>query len=697
MSDGSGSAGVVLLDDRYEDDRAAGKVIGSHSTCGARRGGYDVERVISIDHGALRIEPLLRPGWGRAAVTYGPFDRENGLAFAVFMLNGHNTSQAGGLPDGLRGRLWRWWRGSETYSGATRIVQWLRCGRFGRTWRRLLCWIGLQHRRVPELNENLAVGWLPVSTVAEPLAGSGNVFVMHGTGIDSGEIWSTVTRRPLPSIRGVQNVPIYYVVILREKGAAYYLASLSGAHGMAAYPEMRPIAVDPSDATPAVVATVQQSVLGQIGFRLDTRIYSSRVAKLRGFEKWYGSAQAADSMQGSGDLNGSSADVGGRWDVLRGRFLRTARGVRSSNDGSLAVLQPSQPSGLIHVVISGAPGSESAVGVSWRALNAENHWSLMIGPVGTRLLVRQDGSARLIRSSADWRLTGSSEHSLQVLDDGRAIGLYLDGELLFGARIQDERLNYATGAGVQSAGTCPDVVFRSFEAHPKSVPNPREILMGSPWLRLGERVEVADSFVGPAGEMTGRTTSTGERTWTKLIGRGSFDLTGKNSARVRASVERPNPGRTAYTIEWHRSEFADLEITLIPPGTARGQGELSLCGFIFWQDPDNYITVTTWLKDTYESASISCFFQIDGFEDLYDAIWTNIGRRVYWGVPYKLRMVFDGERYVVLLNDEPVLSRALVDVYPGCALLQIRRVGLVANWEWGNDTGTEFKDFIARS
>src|SRR5688572_9248989 len=89
------------VDDSFDDAHAPGRVIGSTSRSGARRMGVDVEGVISIDNGALRIAPLRRAGWGRAAIAYGPFERRAGLTFAVFLLNGHNTSQAENLPESL--------------------------------------------------------------------------------------------------------------------------------------------------------------------------------------------------------------------------------------------------------------------------------------------------------------------------------------------------------------------------------------------------------------------------------------------------------------------------------------------------------------------------------------------------------------------------------------------------------------------
>ncbi|HEY9605778.1 MAG TPA: hypothetical protein V6C85_29500, partial [Allocoleopsis sp.] len=115
-----------------------------------------------------------------------------------------------------------------------------------------------------------------------------------------------------------------------------------------------------------------------------------------------------------------------------------------------------------------------------------------------------------------------------------------------------------------------------------------------------------------------------------------------------------------------------------------------------WQDTNNYIIINNWLDDFYGGASVSSFFYLDGFEELYDAVWTNVGSRIYWGVPYTLRVVFDGLHYTAFVNGEPVLYRALTDVYPDTPRLAINRVGIVANWEWGNDTGSIFKNFIAK-
>ena len=75
-----------LLAETFEDDRRAGTVIGSRSPNGVRRLGVDRERRMAIDHGALRFQPLITPGWARQGIAYGPFPREAGLALAVAQL-----------------------------------------------------------------------------------------------------------------------------------------------------------------------------------------------------------------------------------------------------------------------------------------------------------------------------------------------------------------------------------------------------------------------------------------------------------------------------------------------------------------------------------------------------------------------------------------------------------------------------------
>lgn len=688
----------TLVSDRFERPQRAGHVIGSRSPDGTARQGVDREGVISADNGAMRIAPLLQPGWGREGLAYGPFRRENGLAFAVFMLNGHNTAQSENLTETFRARLNRWFVGSEVYRRRHRLAQFLTSNRKLRTLRQWRWWrrISKEAPAVPLIDENLAVGWFPTPAPQDPVRGPASALVMHATGAENGELWARSGETAMPTVRGVQNLPVYYVVVLREFGAAYYASSVPDAHGLGCYPALRPIAIDPHGGDAELYAGLHQSTLGQIGFRLDTRVYGTRVARIAAWSDWYGTAIAADGLQGAGALDGSSAEQGGPWRVTRGGFARTAEGACTAADDSAALLDTPAPVGLVHVMLRCAADTP-AFTLVWRHQDDGNHWRISIDGQGAVLACVEDGTAHPLERSTAVALKPGSAHSLQILDDGRLIGVHLDGQLVFGQRFADLRLAAAQQVGFAVRGPDRGLRISRLEAHPRSCDLPSTLDMGRPWYRLGQETVAHDDFSGPARNLDGRPTACGKAVWHRTIGEGNFLVTGEGSARIDATAKKPNPGRTAYTFDWTRPEFADLEVEITPAGTVMGEREHGLCGFVFWQDPDNYIALNLWRCDSYEGASISSFFQIDGYEDLYDAIWSNIGNQVYWGRPFRLRVVFDGMHYMAFVDGQPVLYRALTDVYADARRLKIHRVGLLANWEWGNDTGSRFRHFTARA
>lgn len=687
--------------DTFRDDRPAGRVIGTPSAAGSIRKGVDKEGVIAIDNGALRIQPLTRPGWGRAGIAYGPYDRVNGLAFAVLCVNGHNTSQTGEI-ESIKQRLVRWLRASETDSIKHRLIRWSRNGHKKIFTQQLLRWLltsprSYRYLQPFDINENLAVGWFGSEVPTNP-PGEGNTFVVHATGAENGELWTRVGKALPPVIRGLQNLPIYYIVILRERGAVYYVASLPNAHGMTAYPTMRPVALDPVNTTTPVYAGLHQSVLGQIGFRVDTRVYGAQVTHLPDLGTWFGTAHAADQLAGRGSLDTTLADVGGTWQITRGGFERTDQGAIPTASENLALLDPQTPTGLLHLLIEPRGTLAATAELRWRIHDPANGWSFRVASDGCELRIKEAGVWQEIAAGSAWQLQPDTTNSVQILDDGEQFSLYLNGVLVFDTRFSDTRFRDATGLGCGVVNFTGEnaIYLRSFEAHPRSVPIPAALNLGTPWMRTGTQPVLGDEFDGAAGELTGRTTTTGGQIWQKNLGCGIIEVTGTSSARVRASVQQPNPGRTVYTVAWGHPDFADLQVQLTPPGTDRGQGENGRSGLIFWQDAENYIIINTWLDDNYAGASISSFFYFDGFEDIYDAVWTNVGKRVFWGKPYTLRVVFDGLHYIAFVNDEPVLYRAVTDIYPHMRRLKINRVGIVANWEWGNDTGTVFKHFLAK-
>jgi hypothetical protein len=593
-------------------------------------------------------------------------------------------------------RFQRWLLGSETHSPLTRIVRMLRGRQRRYIWRRLVQWIrtGTGFRYVRPIDQNLAVGWYPNTTPGDPLQ-QGNGFVMHALGPECGELRARVGMGCLSAIRGVQNVPIYYFVVLREQGAAYYAASLTGAPGFAGFPRMRPLAIDAAGMDEKVYAGIHQSVLGQIGFRVDSRAYATQICALPDYSQWYGSAHAADRLIGHGNLDQSPAETGGRWVAIEGSMSRTPDGAIGSAPVNSATLVGSEPAGLIHLLVKTGARVQGSACLLWRVQDARNYWCFEVDGRCSRVRIVQDGIETAIPATADRRLAPNADNALQISDDGEVVQVFLNGEALYGGALRDQRLAGARGVGFRLAGGDLAMRVHSIEAHPRSLPIPEAFQFDAPWAPEGQRLVASDDFQQPAGDLDGLETQVGQRRWRREVGAGRFQPSGAGELKVSATVADPCPGRTAYTIPWDNPGFADVAVTITPPGTQRGRREKGRGGLIFYQDADTYITLSVFVDDWY-GTSIAAFFHVDGVEELYDAVWTNVGRRIHWGVPYDFRVVFDGSRFLAYVNGEPVLYRALSDIYHDWKRMEIRSVGMVANWEWGNDTGSVFQRFIAK-
>lgn len=685
-----------LLHDDFSTDLR--RVIGSPvpTSPSIIRRGVDAERVLSIDHGALRIQPLAQPGWGRSGVAYGPYKRSPGLALAVLVSNGHNLSQTYHLKSWVR-QVGRWLKGSGTDPMSTRFVRWL--GHTPRMSfpRKLSRWYQSREggpRRKP-IKESLAVGFFPTAAPTDPLR-TGNALIVHANeAFDNGELWARVADGHASSCQSLQNLPMHYIVVLRERGAAYYAASHPGAHGVGPYPLMRPIAIDPFHHDPEVFAAVYQAVLGEIGFHMDTRVHGLAVADLG--PTWGShSPHAYDALTGNGSLQGSAAGAGGNW--RGGGFVRSQTGTRASVIDAFSYIDPGAPSGLVHAILDASPG-QGPTGIAFRVRDASNFWALLADPTSCRLRIRETGGWTTV-AEGPLPLRPSGPNSIQVVDHGSEFTITVNGTMAFGRRFSGAKLAEATGVGLFAATPGVPASLRELEAHPRQVPIPPELDLGSPPAPAAPAdaaVLVRDDFSGPQGDLASHRTSIGNKEWRRDVGTGTLELTGQGAARVVADIGVPSPGRTIYTIEWDDPAFADIELEMTPPGTERGQTHRGRSGIVFWQDPRNYIMMNLWLHDNLDTASISTFFYINGFDDLFDAIWTCTGpSRTVWGVPFRFRVQCDGNRFLASIDGEPVLERALTDVYPHLTGLVINRIGLLANWEWGTDTGTIFKDFIAR-
>ena len=686
------------LRDVFDQNLPRGKVVGSVSPSGAVRRGVDAEGLISADHGALRFGQLVHPGWGRQGVAYGPYERTAGLALAVLLVNGHTSSRATNLGESLRKRFRGWVDSSRAVPFSWRWpLRYLRSHKKQSILEKLRRWRASNRLFRVGVTDNLAVGWFAQEAPLAPAA-EGNAFVVDAALTQNPKLSAVVGRAAAPAVEGLQSNQIYYVVVLREQGAAYYAASLPGAAGLGAFPQMRPVAIDAFRDDPVMFAGVHQSVLGEIGFTAETRVFGVHVERVEELAQWYGTAHAADALDGGGDLAGSVAEQGGRWHRLTGNLIRAGDGVVASGKdpvAAAAVLRPDAPAGLVHLVFD-APADDASVRLVWRARDGDNYWTFGLDRNALELRVVAAGQHRTVACLPAANVNRQGANALQIVDDGRTLGLYLNGRLAFDRWFTDERLGGESGIGV-AAGPGP-WNLRRFEAHPRAVQIPRQLDLGTPWSKNGVQTLVEDEFAGaPATDLAGCVTPTGGRTWRREMGLGKFETSGDGAARVVATLERPNPLRTAYGVAWDRPEFADVQVDITPPGTARHQGHRGRGGILFWQDPDNYITFSIYLDDCIETASLAAFFYLKGFEDVYDAVWANLGGRVTWGERFTLRMAFDGMRFVGYINGEPMLYRALEDVYPDAGRLSINRVGLVANWEWGDDTGTAFHHFVARA
>jgi len=176
-----------------------GRVVGTAATSGAPRLGVDAERTISLHDSRLRFDPLHTPGWGRQGVAYGPFRRRPGLTFVARVLSSHHNAHTDPPPRGPRSVL-----EEVRKHGSPRPL--LR----------------------PVLDDNLLVGFHDAA-VPKDAAPAGSSFVLHAAGNVNGELRARVGGDSARLHVGVHEVPITYVVALRECGALYYVAGPPGA------------------------------------------------------------------------------------------------------------------------------------------------------------------------------------------------------------------------------------------------------------------------------------------------------------------------------------------------------------------------------------------------------------------------------------------------------------------------------------
>ncbi len=624
----------------------------------------DEEGVIGVDHGALRIGTLARPGRGRAVVAYGPVDPAPGTTFSTLVLNGDQAS-AGYVIDSVPRRFARWALGSGTFSPLSRLIHYPRFRKRESIVRKLRYWSANRagHDSADHL-DNLAVGWFAGPDAADPARGGG--IVVRSAGPFSGEVRTVGPAGPVVAFDDLQNLPVHWVLVQREQGVLCLAGSShEGANRLPLTPEVRPLGIVPNGVSR--YAVIDQGCSGQIGFSSDTRILGATVDRWDGATGWSTTAALADRLTGTGPCT----TVGPQpWQCEEGEWLRSGDGLVSAaprSSGTTAL--PADP-GLVHLRVE--VDEPSAIEVTLDGSSAV---------VTVRVAETGDG------------LLASGSHAVQllVLDDALrwTAGPHLAGTLDLPRPWSDPSL---TLVGEAAPGS---IRWRDLEVHPARITLPEHLRHSASSIPLGERLVLHEPFALSGDELDGQITD-GHR-WVRSLGTARIVDDPAGAAVVDASRERPAPDRTIHTIDWHDPDHADLEIEGASPGQPDDEWQRSRIGVVLWQDADHHVMTNIWIDDWYESASASTFFVIDGFEDIYDAVWANLGRRVQRCQPFRLRLVSDGAAFDVLLDDEPVLHRRISDVYPRVDRLSINRVGIVTNWEWGHDTGSRITAFRARS
>ena len=679
--------------DTFDDVRPPGGVKGTTTADGTRRLVVDAEDHVSIDRGALRFAPNRQEGWAREGISYGPFEHRPGLVFAVYLLNGHNGSHSGPIDGGLRRRFSDWVLGPRDRTIARRMVDFARSGRKRESlwlWR---WWLSNAPRFASgeSIGDNLAVGWFDGAAPIAPFDQGMCIGVRTNEG-ETGRVIATVGTDVVGVVPVVLNVPTYYAVLATARGASFYAASIEGVQRLGVLPTMQPLAVQRSVVPPTqVYAGVHQSVLGQVGFSADTRVYATAARVVADWSEWWSTAHVADSLAGTGSLGGSQTEHGGFvWQTSNPAGLeRTPNGAVQSGDGR-AHVDAGRPSGLLAVGLR--PERPSKFGLVFRRVDDRNCWFVEVDGGAASLVIVVDGDRQTLARTESVMVEASRVCLLQVADDGSAVSVRLDGHRLFG--IDGDR-RHADGVGVgvlldPTAGSLFD-----FEAHPRAI-DTNGLATVDLTIPSADNIVLADRFDGVDGDLDGRQVAAGVA-WRRAVGSGRVEVVPGRGAVVQASVTSPNPGRTLYLLPWSNTGFAEVDVEICPPGTTRNEGHKGRAGIVFWQDEDHYLIVNNWLDDTYPGASLSLFCRLGPFEEIFRAVWSNVGRRIDWGVRHRLRIVFNGVTIVARIDDEVVLHRGVPDVHDDVDRLVINELGLAVNWEWGNDTGSVFSDFVARS
>lgn len=164
----------------------------------------------------------------------------------------------------------------------------------------------------------------------------------------------------------------------------------------------------------------------------------------------------------------------------------------------------------------------------WRYRDPEHYLALELTPREVRLSLRL-GSEQYVLASTPYTKADQQPHWVQVLDDGQALNISLDGQALFCERpLLEPRLGSESGVGV--AGQAADL-----EVHPRQITLPAALSLGKARQAKGRQIAFAPYLNHPAKSLL--------VSWEPTLGPGILTL-----AEGGLTIEKSGNERTLYTI-----------------------------------------------------------------------------------------------------------------------------------------------------
>ncbi|MEZ5233931.1 MAG: hypothetical protein R2749_14675 [Acidimicrobiales bacterium] len=640
----------AVVRDRFETLRPRGRVLGSAAGDGSVRHGADVERVLEIDEGGLRVRTMAQSGWGRTSLVHGPLEPLPGRLLHVHLLNGHNTSDSSAVGPLWR-RLARWLVGSETVPVWRRVLRYPRSR--PREWlpRKLRYWLHNRDEAPAPLLENLLVGW-SAPRLPSPASPGTSALVVRGTGPHNGELNVSAGGPAVPLFQGLQNLPFHHVAVVRPGGVLHLACSdYAGAKGLPAFPAFRPLAVDGRPLVGPAYAGVHQGATGQIGFSCDSRIYSIEVLDDGRFADWCGGACLADAFAARPGGTPRRAERGGWWHGTAGVVVDeggagpTADTTAGAGAAAATLWSdgPPGPFGLLRLALSGLGPPPQRLTLTWGPAGADRRRAELTA-TGLRLTLGDAaGGAAVVQHHWALSLDGG-HHDLQLTEHAGEVVAVVDGmrptvvdepavdepavdEPAVGAQADSPVIGAAAAASAGTVGADAACTITwdggatarlaRIEAYPATLPLADLVTRTVGPLEAGGTVVLEETFPSPTPDLAAG--AAGSLPWRRAQGPGRIEVPTAGAARYAADIDRPVAGRTIHLVGWDDPTYCDLELSAAASPDDGRPGRRSRAGLTVWQDDRNYFSVSIWLDEAYASASVSAFFTFRGFEDVYDA------------------------------------------------------------------------------